>query len=293
MGESMQISEQDGTFSLYKESQCIGGCICHTQGGTAEVENFSILPAFRRKGYGSFLLKEVLRRTGGYAQGQPSLHTAPLPGAEGELAFWEKFGFCREGEHLVRRRKPDLTAVQLAQQFVEAHCPAPHFCIDATCGNGGDTAFLCGLCAESGGQVLAMDLQPEACGRTAARLEKAGFAKSAYHIVCDSHAHLISYAAPGSADIVLFNFGWLPGAAHEVFSTAESSLPALQAALEILRPGGILSAVLYNGRVIGTDEKQAVLAWLKNLPIQKYTVLCCDFANWADTAPLPCFVIKK
>ena len=41
------------------------------------------------------------------------------------------------------------------------------------------------------------------------------------------------------------------------------------------------------------QEKQAVLAWLEGLPLTKYTVLVCRFANWADTAPLPCFVIKK
>ena len=49
----------------------------------------------------------------------------------------------------------------------------------------------------------------------------------------------------------------------------------------------------YSGRVIGTDEKQSILGWLRALPLEKYTVLVCDFANWADTAPLPCLVLKK
>ena len=60
-----------------------------------------------------------------------------------------------------------------------------------------------------------------------------------------------------------------------------------------LRTGGVLSAILYSGRVIGTDEKQSILGWLRALPLEKYTVLVCDFANWADTAPLPCLVLKK
>ena len=38
-----------------------------------------------------------------------------------------------------------------------------------------------------------------------------------------------------------------------------SSIPALQAALEAVRPGGVVSAILYSGQVIGTDEKQTVL----------------------------------
>ena len=50
---------------------------------------------------------------------------------------------------------------------------------------------------------------------------------------------------------------------------------------------------IHRGRVIGTGEKQSILGWLRALPLEKYTVLVCDFANWADTAPLPCLVLKK
>ena len=107
------------------------------------------------------------------------------------------------------------------------------------------------------------------------------------------HANLLQYVTPGTADAVMFNFGWLPGADHAVFSTAGSSIPALEAALTALRPGGVLSAILYSGRVIGSDEKRHILQWARALPLTKCTVLVCDFANWADTAPLPCLLLKK
>lgn len=55
----------------------------------------------------------------------------------------------------------------------------------------------------------------------------------------------------------------------------------------------MLAAVLYSGQVIGDSEKQAALGFFRALPLTKYTVLVCEFANWASTAPLPCFVIKK
>ena len=55
----------------------------------------------------------------------------------------------------------------------------------------------------------------------------------------------------------------------------------------------VLAAVLYSGQVIGDSEKQAALGFFRALPLTKYTVLVCKFANWASTAPLPCFVIKK
>ena len=66
-----------------------------------------------------------------------------------------------------------------------------------------------------------------------------------------------------------------------------------ETALEAVRPGGVVSAILYSGQVIGTDEKQTVLEYLRALPLKSFTVLVCDFANWAETAPLPCIILKK
>jgi hypothetical protein len=36
-----------------------------------------------------------------------------------------------------------------------------------------------------------------------------------------------------------------------------------------------------------------VLRFLRALPLKSFTVLVCDFANWAETAPLPCLILKK
>ena len=33
--------------------------------------------------------------------------------------------------------------------------------------------------------------------------------------------------------------------------------------------------------------------YVRALPLKDFTVLVCDFANWAETAPLPCFILKK
>ena len=59
------------------------------------------------------------------------------------------------------------------------------------------------------------------------------------------------------------------------------------------RTGGLLAACLYSGGPNGDGEKKAVLAWLERLPLTRYTVLEARFANWAETAPLPCFVLKN
>ena len=291
----MRIEDTGDGLLLYKENLPIGACRYTAVPGGLQLTAFSVSPEWRRKGYGSYLLKELLQRTGGYAREAESLYVAIIPEADGAMrAFLQKFDFCDAGNgHFVRRRKPDLTAVRFAQESIARFCRAPRLLVDATCGNGGDTAFLCSLAAGSGGRVLALDIQPDACARTRARLEGDGYDPALYQIVCDSHANLSAHVSPDTADAVLFNFGWLPGAQHDVFSTAQSSIPALEAALTALRPGGVLSAILYSGKTIGSDEKQAVLAWMRALPLTQYTVLVCAFANWADTAPLPCLVLKK
>ena len=288
----MKLAEIPGGFALYKEKTAVGRCEVTATAQGAALTLLTIVPEWRRKGYGSYLLKEVLRRFGGYDKETATVFTAPLPGDEGERAFWEKFGFRAEGAQLCRRRTPDLTAVKFVQDFLTSRLAEPKLLVDATCGNGGDTAFLCRLIAPEG-RVLGFDIQPEAIASTRARLEQAGVPAGQYALHCDSHAHLLQYVQPGTADAVMFIFGWLPGADHAVFSTADSSIPALEAALQAVRPGGIVSAILYSGAVIGTDEKQAVLAWLRALPLKDFTVLVCDFANWAEIAPLPCFILKK
>ena len=286
----MKLEKTQTGYALYKEKAVIGTCAAAPTADGATITALSILPQWRRKGYGSYLLKEVLRAHGGYDREKATVFTAPAPADAGEAAFWAKFDFRPEGGQLARRRTPDLTAVRFVQELLAQRLAAPALCIDATCGNGGDTAFLCGLCRASGGRVLGFDVQPEAIASTQAHLAALGYAAELH---CDSHANLLQYVQPGTADTVMFNFGWLPGADHNVFSTAESSIPALEAALDALRPGGVLSAILYSGKVIGSGEKERILAWLRALPLTKCTVLVCDFANWAETAPLPCLVLKK
>ena len=288
----MELHRTEQGFALYKEKDCIGECRLSPAPKGAQLTALCILPRWRRKGYGSYLLKEVLRSFGGYDREAATVFTAPLPENAAELTFWGKFGFAAEGGQLVRRRTPDLTAVKFVQDFLAARLVHPQLCVDATCGNGGDTAFLCNLTAPAG-RVLAFDVQPEAIRSTRTRLEQANVPAERYSLVCGSHADLLQYVQPGTADAVMFNFGWLPGADHAVFSTAQSSIPALQAALQAVRPGGIVSAILYSGAVIGSDEKQAVLRFLRALPLKSFTVLVCDFANWAETAPLPCLILKK
>ena len=84
----MKISAIQTGFALYKEADVIGLCDVTPTPKGADITALSVLPQWRRKGYGSYLLKEILRRFGGYDREAATVFTAPLPADEGEGLFW-------------------------------------------------------------------------------------------------------------------------------------------------------------------------------------------------------------
>ena len=61
----MQIKQEKGHYTLYKESEAIGTAVVDG----AAILRLEIVPAWRGRGYGSYLVKELLRRGGGLAGG--------------------------------------------------------------------------------------------------------------------------------------------------------------------------------------------------------------------------------
>lgn len=83
----MKISATQTGFALYKEADVIGLCDVTPTPKGADITALSVLSQWRRKGYGSYLLKEILRRFGGYDREAATVFTAPLPADEGEGLF--------------------------------------------------------------------------------------------------------------------------------------------------------------------------------------------------------------
>ena len=75
----MELRRTEQGFALYKEKDCIGECTLSPAPKGAQLAALCILPRWRRKGYGSYLLKEVLRSFGGYDREAATVFTAPLP----------------------------------------------------------------------------------------------------------------------------------------------------------------------------------------------------------------------
>ena len=184
-----------------------------------------------------------------------------------------------------------LNTLGIAHKIIAEQVKPGDFCIDATAGRGHDTAFLCELVGKAG-KVIAFDIQQAAVDSTRALLAEKGLADIA-QVYLDSHSNMDQYAQENSVDCITFNFGYLPGGDHGVFTTPGVSVPAMRTALELLRPGGVMTVCVYYGGPQGMAEKDAVLAFLTGLPPEGYRVSVRDFSGRPGCPPIPVCIEKR
>lgn len=184
-----------------------------------------------------------------------------------------------------------LNTLGIAHKIIEEKVCRGNFCIDATAGRGHDTAFLCGLVGDEG-RVLAMDIQQDAVDSTRALLQEKGYDQIA-QVVLDSHSNIDHYAQPETVDCITFNFGYLPGGDHNIFTTPATSIPAIEKGLELLKPGGLMSLCVYYGGDSGFEEKDALMQFFKTIDSKRFTVLITEFANRPNNPPIPVFILKQ
>ncbi|APB71976.1 methyltransferase domain-containing protein [Paenibacillus polymyxa] len=165
-----------------------------------------------------------------------------------------------------------LSVLSYAHQLVAARVQPGDTAIDATVGTGADTLFLA-KAAGKRGRVYGFDIQQEALHCARRRLEEnASPSLAEVSLLLQDHEQMRE-AVPdmlhGKVAAVMFNLGYLPseGADPTVITHTDSTLVALDAALQLLRPRGILTAVLYPGHAGGSEEAEAVLQWASALPV--------------------------
>ena len=154
--------------------------------------------------------------------------------------------------------------------------------VDATCGTGQDTVVLA-LAVGSEGSVYAFDIQKSAHLLTEARLKSHGIAN--VHLVKQSFVSMSEHIPEKSAAAVVFNLGYLPGGDHSITTTADSTLAGLDVALRTIKPGGVVTVVMYDGHEEGAEEKQAVLEWAETLDQKKYHVAYVSLLNQKNNPP--------
>jgi predicted methyltransferase len=158
--------------------------------------------------------------------------------------------------------------------------------VDATVGNGHDTVVLARAVGQEG-IVYGFDVQAEAIAETRRRLRDAQLdarvaLQRAGHETMERH---VPGALHGAVDAIMFNLGYLPGSDASLTTEPGTTLPALRASLRLLRPGGVLTVVLYTGHEGGPREAEAVEDWAEDLPQEDFEVLSYRFVNQRNDPP--------
>jgi len=153
--------------------------------------------------------------------------------------------------------------VGLHKYFILEHLKEGDVAVDFTMGNGNDTLFLSKTVGDSG-RVYAFDIQEEALISTRAFLEANG-APENYTLICASH-HRVKEFVDGPIKAGMFNLGYLPRSGKKAVTTMrETTMPAVEAALELLAPDGVLIVAIYPGHEEGALEGEMLREYFKGL----------------------------
>lgn len=158
--------------------------------------------------------------------------------------------------------------------------------VDATLGNGHDTVVLSEAVGKQG-DVYGFDVQAEAIARTEDRLATET-ASAEIHLHHVGHEEMTAYLPEerrGTVGAVMFNLGYLPGSTSSRTTRPETTIPGLSAAVELLRPGGVITIVIYTGHDGGPEEADAVDTWATALSQQDFHVLSYRFMNRKNNPP--------
>lgn len=165
----------------------------------------------------------------------------------------------------------DLTG--LHKHFVLEHLKPGDTAVDFTMGNGNDTLFLSKTVGE-GGRVYAFDIQEEALVSTRRHLSENG-APENYTLICASH-HMVKDYVKEPIKAGMFNLGYLPRANKKAVTTMrETTIPAVQAAIDLLAPDGVLIVAIYPGHKEGELEGEELREYFKTL--SKYKICASEF----------------
>ena len=187
-------------------------------------------------------------------------------------------------------REPQLRSARwLAARYMEDALREGDLAVDATMGNGHDTERLARLVGPAG-RVVAFDIQARAVEATRARLTAAGLI-SRVTLVHDSHARMADCLSE-APQLIAFNLGFLPGGDKSVTTQPAETLRAVETAMGLLRPLGLLLVCCYPGHPAGQEELDALDAFFRRVPPQAFNILRHDFINAGPGAPV-CFAAEK
>lgn len=175
--------------------------------------------------------------------------------------------------------------IHLSHDFLAEVLDKDSIAVDATMGNGNDTAFLAGLAKK----VYAFDIQEQAVQKTSGRLAQLGLDNA--ELILAGHEKVSDYVSE-PIRAAIFNLGYLPSADKSVITKPETTLIAIEKILAQLEIGGRLAIMIYYGHEGGAMEKDAVLNYVQELDQTVFTAMLYQPLNQVNTPPFLVMVEK-
>lgn len=179
--------------------------------------------------------------------------------------------------------------VGLHKHFILEHLKEGDVCVDFTMGNGGDTLFLSKTVGE-GGRVYAFDIQQQALDSTEAYLKENG-APNNYELILASH-HRVKEFVKEPIKAGMFNLGYLPRSGNKaLYTMRETTMPAVEAAIDLLLPDGVLIIAIYPGHEEGALEGEMLREYFKTL--SRFKICASEFRILNSPTSPYFFLIEK
>ena len=183
-----------------------------------------------------------------------------------------------------------IDLLKLHKHFILTHLKEGDVAVDFTMGNGYDTEFLSKTVGPEG-HVYAFDIQAQAVESTAKHLREVGCPEN-YTLICASH-HLVKDYVKEPIKAGMFNLGYLPRSGRKTVTTMrETTMPAVEAALDLLSDDGILLVAVYPGHEEGNLEGQMLADYFSTLDRRKICVSRFQIMN-SPTSPYFFIAEKK
>lgn len=162
--------------------------------------------------------------------------------------------------------------------------------LDATVGQGQDAEYICRKIGETG-NFEGIDLQNIAVEKTRERLSQCGL--SNFTLICMDHSEIESLYATETFDMMVYNLGYLPMADKTITTTMLKTKMSLNAALHLIKVGGIISVTVYPGHEEGQVESNWIQEWTRNLNPKTYHVMRLAYLNQSKGAPYLILIERK
>ncbi len=177
--------------------------------------------------------------------------------------------------------------------IVRAYVEPGDTVVDATCGNGNDTLALASM---KPARLYAFDVQEAAVRATTALLEANDYSKSIRegNIIVKQLAHeeLVEFV-PIPVKAILFNLGYLAGGDKTITTKDETTLTAVQGAMELLQPDGLICITMYSGHDEGKREKESLLDFAEGLDAATWHTAFISMPNQKHNPPEILLITRK